>query len=235
MKNRKPLYVISAIVVVVLAIVVLNLPKNESQKVSEVTKTQSSSTSSSEKHVKKNRKKQHAVNNESHQSGKRTTENTSNNNGADPEYGNLGYFNIPSEYWGTWYSADDDGNIQSMTINQHSIGENTTYKKNPQYWQSATAIKDQNELNRLKEYTKNWIATDYLNLAGKPAVHCLSWLSTMGFGEYYQVRQEEGQSVLIYAGAQDPVVYATYYKTPELAKQNIDKKYSDLPYPPVLD
>ncbi|KRL63517.1 hypothetical protein [Lactobacillus psittaci] len=234
MKNRKPLYVIGAIVVVVIAIVFFNMPKNESQKVSEVSKTQSTSISSSSKTNRKNKKTKnvkknlHVINsaNSSHNS-----KNYSDNNGADPKYGNLGYFDIPKEYWGTWYTFYK-GKLETMKVSSHMIDNQTLYREDGNYYAKMTDPDNYNEAESQKvaDHTKNWGAAYDYNVSNKPAFKVMGWLQGAGVGSIYQVRQEEGQSVLVNMGGAGAWVGAVFYKTPDLAKKNTDKKYSDLNY-----
>ncbi|MCZ9648347.1 hypothetical protein L2004_07370 [Lactobacillus mulieris] len=213
MKKRKPLYVISAIVVAVIAIVVLNLPKNESQKVSEVTKTQSSNASSSEKakktkKIKKSRK---------HQVDKKQAVATSNDAGKDDnsgvtaemkKYGSDGYFTVPIAIQGTWYESFG-GNLgmdaevtvahDTTTISDHSIkmsaGTYTLMKSvsgfNDKF---ATSITMQNQPKEVE----NWLDTRDLN-NGK-GFGTFPWTPEQHIGKYYLgflMSDVDGQPILI--------------------------------------
>lgn len=159
--------------------------------------------------------------------------------------GDAGEYIIPSQMQGTWYEAeptiDDDGNettdgsthIISVTLKGNTIknsGEPYIYQLHKV---DRKTLPDQTSSDWPQSYAnqvRNWAETTPYYDKGSTGFHVFGWGQNMGFGEFYYLTQEEGQTVLIQASGAGAWTNSVYWKTPELAKKNAGKKFDNLDY-----
>ncbi|KJY58856.1 hypothetical protein JF75_07070 [Lactobacillus kimbladii] len=146
--------------------------------------------------------------------------------------GDAGAFIVPFVMRGNWYS------YFNKRMNTTTIGPNYTIENGEKY-----------ELHRIddkffehktygemsKDYqirTENWEMTGELSrkIHGIRWINFRAWMQGAGDGIYYGLHSEMGQPVLVVASSASIATDQIYWKTPQLAMQNKNKKFSDLYY-----
>ena len=146
--------------------------------------------------------------------------------------GDVGAFIMPLAMRGNWYS------YFNKHMNTTTIGLNYTIDNGEKY-----------ELHRIddrffehktygemsKDYqirTENWEMTGELSrkIHGIRWINFRAWMQGAGDGIYYGLHSEMGQPVLVVASSASIATDQIYWKTPQLAMQNKNKKFSDLYY-----
>ncbi|MDO4902724.1 MAG: hypothetical protein Q3959_00515 [Limosilactobacillus sp.] len=181
-------------------------------------------------------------------SSKHTAVNKSSNTEATRDgnygkYGNKGFFKVPTELQGTWYSVSDKGTA-TITFGSHSIDAHnsrevsdlkaTFYKQDPNFMSTRPDL-DQS----IVDATQSWF-TFHINFSnGVNWINTRGWCQTAGAGMFFGVHTEtingtKVQVMLVASGA-NANVGEVYYRTLGQAKQQKDVKYSDINYEQSAD
>ena len=146
--------------------------------------------------------------------------------------GDAGAFIMPFAMRGNWYS------YFNKHMNTTTIGSNYTIEDGEKY--ELHRIEDKffehktyGEMSKNYQIrTENWKMTGELNrnIHGIRWINFRAWMQGTGDGIYYGLHSEMGQPVLVVASSASITTDQIYWKTPRLAMQNKNKKFSDLYY-----
>ena len=146
--------------------------------------------------------------------------------------GDAGSFIMPLAMRGNWYS------YFNKHMNTTTIGLNYTIDNGEKY--ELHRIDDKffehkNYGEMSKNYqirTENWKMTGEMNrkIHGIRWINFRAWMQGAGDGIFLGLHSEMGQPVLVVASSASIATDQIYWKTPQLAMQNKNKKFSDLYY-----
>ena len=146
--------------------------------------------------------------------------------------GDAGAFIMPFAMRGNWYS------YFNKRMNTTTIGPNYTIENGEKYElhridNKFLEHKTYGEMSKNYQIrTENWEMTGELNrkIHGIRWINFRAWMQGAGDGIYYGLHSEMGQPVLVAASGASIATDQIYWKTPQLAMQNKNKKFSDLYY-----
>lgn len=156
--------------------------------------------------------------------------------------GRTGYFAIPAEMQGTWYSAsdyDDETTHTKYVFGQSTIftqddkhnrkGHTTTlYTRSANY--KAPDYPSEEQINR----TEGWGLPKIVQYKGINYLNVMGWYQGAGDGEYFAVHTEniDGNDVqvLVLAGGASIWVDGIAYRSQAMAEKMQDQRFDDLNY-----
>lgn len=154
--------------------------------------------------------------------------------------GDEGLFDIPADMQGTWYSADhfyDKNNTQlnTITIGQHTISykiddqsETTTIHKMAKDFDFTNLkyLRDDQYVTTTRHWGRSYIA----DIDGDRVLNVRSWLQGAGDGDYYYLKSENGQTVLVTAHGAGVWADAVYWRDEASARKYANRVFDNIRY-----
>lgn len=148
------------------------------------------------------------------------------------KYGNKGPVTVPADMRGTWYT--EDGDASSVTFGKNTITSDGSTTK--LFKQDVDFLSDDSQTTSraVQDATQNWNSGAFVTVGGLHYLNIRGWTQTAGDGESFALTTENinGKNVQVLVSAYGAEFWtgSVYYRTKDLAHQQVKHKYDDLRY-----
>jgi hypothetical protein len=137
---------------------------------------------------------------------------------------------IPANLQKTWYSVDEDGNVDKLSFTANAIHYENSVDSGTTTIHDGSSEPDPDTAS----IHSDWGRSGKVSIHGINFLNVLGWNQSAGDGTYFGIKSEviNGKPTDILVDAEGAGVWcsATYYESEALAHQEAGKKYSDIVY-----